>query len=73
VTSGLDGIYPAGLAVATVARIERNLKDQFARVVLMPAAGVRSHNHLLLLRAEPPAIAPPPAERKAAERRGAKK
>lgn len=73
VTSGLDGIYPAGLAVATVSRIERNLKDQFARVVLVPAAGVQSHNHLLVLVAEPPAIAPPPVERKAPDRRGARK
>lgn len=72
VTSGLDGIYPPGLAVATVSRIERNLKDQFARVVLVPAAGVQAHNHLLLLRAEPPSIAPPPLERKAPAR-GAKK
>lgn len=74
VTSGLDGLYPPGLAVATVARVERNLKDQFARVVLTPAAGVQQHTHLLVLRAEPPQIPPPPVDRKATDRRaGAKK
>jgi len=62
VTSGLDGIYPAGLPVATVARIERDLRDQFARVVLVPAAGVHSHTQLLVLLVDPAAAPGLPEE-----------
>jgi rod shape-determining protein MreC len=40
VTSGLDGVYPPGLAVARVARMEPATTDQFARVVMTPLAGV---------------------------------
>lgn len=62
-TSGLDGIYPPGLAVAKVERIERATTDQFARIVLRPLAGVESHRQLLVLLTDPvkpptPAAAP---------------
>ena len=60
-TSGLDGVYPAGLAVARVERVERVGGEQFARVVMRPAAGVDAHTHLLVLQVEPAAVAPPPA------------
>jgi rod shape-determining protein MreC len=53
VTSGLDGVYPPGLAVARIERIERATSDQFARVVMTPLAGVESHRHLLILFTEP--------------------
>src|SRR5512134_3180995 len=49
VTSGLDGVYPAGLAVARVERMEPASTDQFALVVMTPLAGVESHKHLLVL------------------------
>jgi rod shape-determining protein MreC len=62
VTSGLDGVYPQGLPVGRVALIERAAKDQFARIVLTPAAGVENHAHLLVLLVEPSQRpAPPPA------------
>lgn len=72
VTSGIDGVYPAGLAVATVTRVERSAKDQFARIVLTPVAGVQRHTHLLVLQLERPPIPPPPEpERKReADKRG---
>lgn len=54
VTSGLDGIYPAGLAVATVLRVDRDVKDQFARVVLKPLAGMSQSRLLLVLEVTPP-------------------
>lgn len=74
VTSGLDGVYPPGLPVAIVARVERNVKDQFARVVLAPSAGVHSHTQLLVLLVDSSKIPPKPApEAKQPERRGAKK
>lgn len=61
VTSGIDGVYPAGLPVATVARIERDAAYTFARIVCQPAAGVESGRYVLVLRnqARP---APPPEE-----------
>ena len=37
-TSGIDGVYPSGLMVATVSRVERAAKDQFARIVMSPVA-----------------------------------
>jgi rod shape-determining protein MreC len=65
VTSGIDGVYPPGLAVATVTRVERTAKDQFARIVMAPAGGVHSHTHLLVLSLDRARIPPPPAvERK---------
>lgn len=61
-TSGIDGVYPAGLSVATVTRVERNAKDQFARVVMTPTAGVQSYTHLLVLNVDRKVIPPKPAE-----------
>src|SRR6185312_3469846 len=49
VTSGIDGIYPAGLPVATVARVERDAAYTFARIVCRPAAGVESGAYVLVL------------------------
>ncbi|MCX8006239.1 MAG: rod shape-determining protein MreC [Burkholderiaceae bacterium] len=60
VTSGIDGVYPAGLPVATVTRVERTAKDQFARIVLAPLAGVHSHAAFLVLKMERAQIPPPP-------------
>lgn len=60
VTSGIDGIYPPGLAVAKVARIENKSTDAFAHIVCQPAAGVDRNRQLLILLAEPK-MAPRPA------------
>jgi rod shape-determining protein MreC len=51
VTSGIDGIYPAGLPVARVARIERDPAYPFARILCQPIAGVDHHRHLMILSA----------------------
>ena len=48
VTSGIDGVYPPGLPVAVVSKIERNPTYVFAQVTCTPAAGV-SHNRQLLI------------------------
>lgn len=63
VTSGLDGLYPPGLPVGRVLRIERGERDQFARVVLAPAAGLDARAHLMVLKVDPLPAAPPPAVR----------
>ena len=49
VTSGIDGVYPAGLAVATVTKIQQNPESPFAKIVSTPVAGVSNHLQLLLL------------------------
>ena len=58
VTSGIDGTYPPGLPVATVARIERDAAYAFARVTLAPTAGIDRYRQVLVLSNE--ANAPPP-------------
>jgi rod shape-determining protein MreC len=49
VTSGIDGVYPAGLAVATVTKILQNPESPFAKIISTPVAGVSNHLQLLLL------------------------
>ena len=76
VTSGIDGTYPAGLAVAQVASVERETGQMFARVTCKPLAGVDASQHVLILgsaaatmsRPEEPAEADAP--RKGRRRRG---
>lgn len=48
-TSGLDGIYPAGLPVAKVAQVERRAEAGFARIALTPAAAPDGVRHVLVL------------------------
>ncbi len=61
VTSGIDGIYPPGIPVARVVRIERDPAYPFARVTCLPVAGVDKHRHLLIL-SGPPRLPERPAE-----------
>ncbi|HEY6774583.1 MAG TPA: rod shape-determining protein MreC [Oxalicibacterium sp.] len=68
VTSGMDGVYPPGLAVATVAQVE-NKSDSFLRVICTPAAGIDRHRHLLILQAEKKIAPRPPAESKPGTRK----
>ncbi len=49
VTSGIDGVYPPDLAVATVASVERETGQMFARIVCLPVAGVDRSRHVLVL------------------------
>lgn len=58
VTSGIDGVYPTGLAVAEVTHIERNPDSPFARIVCRPIAGIKNNRQILVLgipHVEPPA------------------
>jgi len=52
VTSGIDGTYPPGIPVATVARIERDAAYAFARIVCQPAAGVERGRYVLVIENE---------------------
>jgi len=68
VTSGIDGVYPAGLAVATVTSVERDIEHSFARVVCKPAAGVDRGRYVLVLTSD--AVRPPrPDETQAGKER----
>lgn len=49
VTSGIDGVYPAGLAVATVSQIEITPDSPFARIICVPTGGVENHKQVLLV------------------------
>jgi rod shape-determining protein MreC len=43
VTSGLDGVYPAGLAVARVTQVENSAGGSFGGVICQPLAGIKQH------------------------------
>lgn len=49
VTSGLDGVYPLGLAVAIVTDIKITPDSPFARIVCAPTAGTENHRQVLLV------------------------
>lgn len=59
VTSGIDGIYPAGLPVARVTRAEKDAGSPFVRVVCEPMAWIEHHRALLVLN-EKAALPPRP-------------
>jgi rod shape-determining protein MreC len=59
VTSGIDGTYPPGIPVGTVARIERDAAYAFARIVCQPAAGVERGRYVLVIENEPRQAQPP--------------
>jgi rod shape-determining protein MreC len=69
VTSGLDGIYPPGLPVAKVVRVDKQADTAFARVVCLPVAPVRGARQLLVLHYE---INQPPNPEEAEEAAAAK-
>jgi rod shape-determining protein MreC len=63
VTSGLDGVYPPGLPVAKVVRVDKLADTAFARVVCLPVAAVRGARDVLVLRYQ--SGIPPRPEREA--------
>ena len=48
-TSGVDGVYPPGLAVAKVVNVERQADAGFARILLAPVAPADAVRHVLVL------------------------
>ncbi|MBB3119057.1 rod shape-determining protein MreC [Pseudoduganella violacea] len=62
ITSGIDGVYPAGLAVARVIQVENNANGAFGRVVCQPLAGIERNRQLLVLMSPPDMLPRPPAE-----------
>lgn len=60
VTSGIDGVYPAGLAVGKVTFIDRQTYAPFARITCQPSAGIQTHRQVLLIPAAENVPPPPP-------------
>ena len=61
VTSGIDGTYPAGLAVARVVSVERETGQSFAHVTCKPLAGIDNSAQVLIL-GSTAAVPPRPEE-----------
>ncbi|KAF1027495.1 MAG: Cell shape-determining protein MreC [Burkholderia plantarii] len=75
VTSGLDGIYPPGLPVAKVVRVDKLADTAFAHVICMPIAAVRGAREMLVLHYQndtPPRPVDPDAADKSKGKKGAK-
>jgi rod shape-determining protein MreC len=62
-TSGLDGVFPAGIPVGKVLKLERGASNSFARVLLEPMASVESTKLMLVLLVDNDALpSKPPLE-----------
>ena len=70
VTSGLDGVYPAGLAVARVTQVESNANGAFGGVICQPLAGIQNNRQLLILMGTPELPPRPPDEEPRVPRKG---
>ena len=73
-TSGVDGLYPSGLPVARVVRVERRADSAFARIYCMPLAQVQGARHVVVLKplADNELPRPEPAHPAPAKRGGRK-
>ena len=72
-TSGVDGVYPPGLPVARVERVERQVDTVFARIYCMPLGMVAGASHVLVLEPVGSQIAPRPETTPAEPRHGGKR
>lgn len=58
VTSGLDGVFPAGMPVARVARVDNDASYVFARIYCLPQAGIENFGELMILDPDAPVALP---------------
>ena len=49
-TSGVDGVYPPGLPVAKISRIERRAESAFAKIYCAPQALVTGARHVMVVK-----------------------
>lgn len=54
ITSGMDGIYPSGLAVAKVTQIDLSSSRAFAHIICKPLAAVDRNRQLLIINTSKP-------------------
>jgi len=67
VTSGVGGLFPAGLPVAQVRSVDRDTASGFARAVVDPLAHPERYRHFLVLRVDVTELTAPPQETPASE------
>ena len=74
-TSGVDGVYPPGLPVAKISRIERRAESTFSKIYCTPQALVTGARHVMVVKpgssqipARPANAAPPVATKKGASK-----
>jgi rod shape-determining protein MreC len=48
-TSGVDGIYPPGVLVGKVSKVERRAETAFARILCEPVGRVQGARHVMVL------------------------
>ncbi len=48
-TSGVDGVYPPGLPVAHVSKVERRADSAFARIYCTPVAAINAAHHVMVI------------------------
>jgi rod shape-determining protein MreC len=48
-TSGVDGIYPAGVLIGKVTKVERRAETAFARILCEPVGRVQGARHVMVL------------------------
>jgi len=76
-TSGVDGVYPAGLPVARIDRIERRADSAFARIHCLPLARVTAARYVMVLSPVgaqvPPRLVPPAVAAAASKKAEARK
>jgi rod shape-determining protein MreC len=61
-TSGVDAVYPPGLPVARIDRIERRAESAFARIHCTPLALVSGARHVVVLQPQSALVPPRPPE-----------
>ena len=59
-TSGVDGVYPPGLPVAKISRIERRAESAFAKIYCAPQALVGGARHVMVVKPVASQIPPRP-------------
>ena len=59
-TSGVDGVYPPGLPVAKISRIERRAESAFAKIYCAPQALVNGARHVMVVKPVASQIPPRP-------------
>ena len=74
-TSGVDGVYPAGLPVAKISKIERRAESAFAKIYCTPQALVTGARHVMVVKPVSAQIPPRPVttELAIAPKKGASK
>lgn len=73
-TSGVDGVYPPGLAVAKIHSVERRADSAFARIHATPVGLVNGARHVLVISSlNAPALPRPEPEVQAVPKRGTRR